>query len=96
MKEYLIFWSPIAEKTYLNTIIWILNKWTIKEALRFENKANGLIEKLKFHKNLCISSYKNKNRRRCVITSQTSLVYQVSGNVIERVTFFDNRSKHQY
>jgi hypothetical protein len=94
MKEFRIFWSPIAEKTYLSTLIWILNKWTIKEVVNFENKVNGLIDKLKFHQNLCPAS--NKNLRRCVITPQTSMVYQINGNLIELVAFFDNRSAHQH
>lgn len=35
MREYLIFWSPLAEETYLETISQILEHWTIKEAEDF-------------------------------------------------------------
>ena len=43
-----------------------------------------------------LASEKQKNIRRCVITSQTSLAYRIVHNSIELITFFDNRSKHKY
>ncbi|RLC25112.1 MAG: hypothetical protein DRH21_04480 [Deltaproteobacteria bacterium] len=96
MKGYPIFWSPLAEETYLKTLTWILDKWTLREAINFENKVNGLIEKLKIQKKLCpVSSTKN-SLRRCVITPQTSLVYQIKNKIIEIVVFIDNRSDHKY
>jgi plasmid stabilization system protein ParE len=96
MKEYKIIWSPLAEVTYLNTLSYILEKWTIKEAEDFENKVESLLEKLKTQKQLCPPSNTQKNLRRCVIAPQTSLVYQIKNNTIELVAFFDNRSDHLY
>jgi mRNA-degrading endonuclease YafQ of YafQ-DinJ toxin-antitoxin module len=89
MKEYLISWSPVAEETYLKTLNQILDKWTVKEAEDFE--------RLKSHKHLCPPSDKLKNLRRCVISPQTSLIYQINNNdIIELVAFFDNRSGHAF
>ncbi len=96
MKEYLIFWSPLAEETYLKTLSSILERWTVKEAEDFEDKVENLLEKLKTQKRLCPPSGKQKSLRRCVIAPQTSLVYQIKENIIELVAFFDNRSEHQY
>lgn len=96
MKEYLISWSPLAEETYLNTLTQILERWTIKEAEDFEAKVESLIEKLKTHKRLCPSSNKQKNLRRCIITPQTSMIYQIKDYIIELVAFFDNRSEHKF
>ena len=96
MKEYFITWSPLAEETYLKTLSQILEHWTLKEAEDFEAKVNSLLEKLKIHKQLCPHSGKQKNLRRCVITPQTSLIYQIKANTIELIAFFDNRSQHQY
>jgi len=96
MKEYFILWSPKAEETYLNIIEFILHKWTFKEADEFDNKVNKLIEKLRLHKNLCPQSKMFKKLRRCVITSQISLIYQFRNNTIELITFVDNRSNHKY
>ncbi|MBZ0241879.1 MAG: type II toxin-antitoxin system RelE/ParE family toxin [Bacteroidales bacterium] len=96
MKEAVIFWSPLAENTYLKTLSQILDRWTIKEAENFEAKVESLLEKLKIHKHLCPPSDKHKNLRRCLIAPQTSLVYQIKANVIELVAFFDNRSEHPF
>jgi hypothetical protein len=96
MKEYLIFWSPLAEETYLKTLAAILEKWTIKEAEDFEHKVDDLLEMLKTQKHLCPPSDKQKRLRRCVITPQTSLTYQIKVNTIELVAFFDNRSLNSY
>lgn len=96
MKECDIFWSPLAEESYLNTLSQIIERWTVKEAEEFEAKVESLIEKLKTQKRLCPPSNIQKSLRRCVITSQTSLVYQIKDNIIELVAFFDNRSEHQY
>lgn len=92
MKEYFIYWSPLAEETYLKTLSQILERWTIKEAEAFETKVESLIERLRTQKHLCPTSNKQKNLRRCVIAPQTSLVYRIKDDVIELVTFFDNRS----
>lgn len=96
MKEFLIVWSPVAEETYLKTLSSILEKWTIKEAEDFEYKVESLLSVLKKQKHLCPPSQKMKNLRRCVITPQTSLVYQIRNNIIELVAFFDNRSLNIY
>ena len=96
MKEYLIFWSPLAEETYLRTLSQILDRWTVKEAKDFAAKVDSLIEKLKTQKRLCPPSLKQKNLRRCVIAPQISLVYQIKDNIIELVAFVDNRSEHIY
>ena len=96
MKEKRIIWSPIAEQTYLNILSQILELWTLKEAENFEAKVESLIEKLKKHNRLCPSSNTFKNLRRCVITTQTSLVYQNNADFIELVAFFDNRAEYLY
>ena len=96
MNQNLISWSPLAEESYLNTLTWILEKWTIKEAEDFEVKVESLLQKLKAQNHLCPPSRKQVNLRRCVIAPQTSLVYQIKSDVIELVVFFDNRSDHRY
>jgi len=96
MKEYSIYWSPLAEETYLKTLSHILEEWTAKEAEDFENKIESLLKKLMTHKHLCPISNQQKNLRRCAVTHQTSFVYQIKDNSIEIVAFFDNRSKDKY
>jgi len=94
--EHQILWSPLAEETYLKTIEFILNKWTIKEAKDFEHKVESLLSKIKTHRKLCPASYKKPGLRKCVISPQTSLVYRINDDIIELVAFIDNRSQHNY
>lgn len=96
MKEYLIYWSPIAEESYLQTLSHIHQKWTVREANNFAKKVESLISKLKKFKHLCPRSNMHKNLRRCTITAQTSLVYRVKNEIIELVAFFDNRSESRF
>lgn len=96
MKEYNIVWSPRAEETYLKILEYILLNWSVKEAEDFENKITGLIGRLRFYKNLCPPSPKKKQLRKCVVTSQTSIIYRVKKQTIEIVAFIDNRSRHSY
>jgi len=96
MKEYLIYWSPLAEETYLAILQYIIQKWSVKEAEDFNKKVEDLIQQLKHHKNLCPSSMKYRRLRRCVITSQTSLVYQFRNSTVEIIAFIDNRSNHSF
>ena len=96
MKEHHIFWSPIAEATYLDTLSFILQNWTIKEAEEFEKKVESLLTKLKKIIHLCPPSLKHSALRRCVISPQSSLVYQIRPGFIELVAFLDNRSEHRY
>lgn len=96
MKEYTIIWSPLAEETYLKTLTQIIDQWSVKDAENFSLKVESLIEKLKKYKHLCPPSFKQKQFRRCVITTQTSLVYRIMENRIEIVAFFDNRSKNSF
>lgn len=98
MSEVLeVIWSPLAEETYLRAIEFILEKWTANEAIALDKKVESIIAKLSSYKNLCPPSKIHKDLRRCVISSQTSLVYRIiDKRTIELVTFFDNRSEHQY
>ena len=47
MKEYLIYWSPLAGESYLNILSQILERWTIREAEAFEAKVESLVDKLR-------------------------------------------------
>lgn len=94
-KPYLVFWSPQAEKTYLDTLQFILQQWTIKEAEEFESMVDRLLLNLSYNKNLCPRSISQKHLRRCVVSPQTSLVYSIENEEIELVAFLDNRSKHK-
>ncbi len=94
-KEYPIRWTEEAGDTYLETISFILKKWTIKEVEQFEALTHALLDKLRYNQKLCPEIKKFKLRK-CLISSQTSLVYRVKSKSIELIAFVDNRSDHDY
>jgi plasmid stabilization system protein ParE len=90
-----VFWSPAAQTKYNAILLQIISNWTINEAIEFDKKTMNLIETLSSQHKLCPKA-KQINVRKCVITSQTSLVYRITKANIELVNFIDNRSEHQY
>jgi plasmid stabilization system protein ParE len=90
-----IAWSHQAKTSYLDTIEFILLKWTIREATKLAVDVNELIEKLRTNKHLCPPS-KKISLRKCVVSKQTSVVYQINQSEIVIVGFIDNRSNHSF
>lgn len=92
---YKINWSPLARDSYLHILNYLMEEWSLDVAIAFDEKADGLIEKLKKHKYLCPAA-KNRRFRRCVINKHTSLVYEVAGDTINLIAFYDNRSSIEF
>jgi plasmid stabilization system protein ParE len=90
-----VIWSHRAKTSYLETLEFILLKWTVREATNLEEMVNELIEKLRSNKHLCPLS-KKTSLRKCVVSKQTSMVYSLNGNEIVIVGFIDNRSQHSF
>jgi len=94
-RNYSIRWTREAETTYLEAIIFILEKWTLKEAEHLENLTNNLLKNLSHNLKLC-PEVKRMGVRKSVISDQTSLVYRIREKSVELIAFVDNRSDHFY
>lgn len=94
-KKYPILWTENASTTYIDTISLILQNWTIKEVEHFESLVDNLQIRLSNNINLCPKS-KVVNIRKCIVSSQTTLIYRVKLKSIELLAFIDNRSDHTY
>lgn len=88
---YNVIWSPLAKITYLETLEYVLKKWNKKEVLKVETLINNKIKNLENNQFLCPPSDTNKNIRKCVVSKQTSLIYEVKNNNVELLLFIDNR-----
>ena len=95
MNKLNIIWAPIAEVEYLNILKYIIENWSLNDANNFDTKTNSLIEKISTNHRLCPKS-EITNFRKCVITSQTSVIYRINTNSIEIISFISNYSKHKY
>jgi hypothetical protein len=94
-KNYVIHWTKEADETYIDTLSFILEKWTIKEALNFEKLTEELLMNLSHNLKLC-PELKSLKLHKCVVSEQTSMIYKIVSKSIEIVTFIDNRSKHHF
>ena len=94
MKQQVI-WTETALETYLNTIDYLFEKWTINEVDSFQSNVEKLLNKIVKHIDLCPSS-KLLGYKKCTIDSINSLVYTNINDKICIVTFLDNRSNHSF
>ena len=90
-----VIWSLEAKKTFTYIVSFIIEKWSQKEALNFENKVSNLVQNLSSNKFLCPQS-KIDNARRCTISKQSSLIYEIVENNIYILVLVDNRTNHKY
>ena len=61
-KELEVIWSPEADRSFEIVIAQILKRWTLTEAIEFDNKAMSLINTLTTQHKLCPPSKKKKIR----------------------------------
>lgn len=92
----IVNWTDEAKASYKNVVNNILDDWNIEIATQLEEDVNVLIRNLEDYEHFCPPSKKDKNLRRCVISKQTSLLYEVNKTHIDLVAFFDNRTNHQH
>ncbi len=91
-----VIWTDQARTSYANTIKNILDRWNVETAIKLEDSVNELILHLEQYKHFCPASKKDKKLRKCVISKQTSLFYEVNKTHISLIIFVDNRTNHNY
>ena len=52
-KKSVVSWSPRAKESYIETILFILEKWTISEVENFEKETKRVVKNLSFNLKLC-------------------------------------------
>lgn len=88
-----IIWSVISEKSYLNIIEQLFEKWGIDFVEKFESEVNQLLNKITNHNHICSKSI-FLDLHKCVINKHISLIYKVSSkNKIEIVLLIFNKSE---
>ena len=90
-----IRWTDTAEDTYLALLQLSYNQST-QSALFLDTQLERLLERLKLFKFHCPPLENIPGLRRCQITRQIGLVYDVSGEEITIISVFDNRSDHPF
>jgi len=88
-----IIWSPRARITYLNILNYLEIEWGINSVNKFVSESNDILNNVTRNPKLFISTTKNRNIRKGLITSHISFYYRIKPRrkEIEILTFWDNR-----
>lgn len=88
-----ILWSPHAEDAYL-AILEMTYFFSTAAALDLDERTDKLLDRLRRHKHVCPPAPSLPGVRRCVITKNVSLVYEVVGSTIQILMVVDNRMEN--
>jgi plasmid stabilization system protein ParE len=88
--KHTVSWSPESKETFGNTILYLEENWSRKEAVHFINRVYQVVDLISRHPRMFIYLPKY-NAHRCVVVKQVSLFYRLKENQIELLTFWDNR-----
>ena len=72
-----IIWLETAYNTYIETLNFIYQQWSLKEVESFIRSVEDLLDNLIHNFRLCPAS-KKKKYRKCVINKNVSLIYSIS------------------
>ena len=90
MTDYTIRWSPTARRTYFQTIDYLVEKWTEKEAEAFILRVEKVLGYIQENPYLYPYS-RTGNTFKCVVVKQVSLFYRLRNEQVELLVFWDNR-----
>lgn len=91
-----IVWTVQARDSYAKILEWLVENSSIEATRDLDDKVVALLDRLSTHNSLCPPSRKLNGTRKCVVSRNISLVYQINGNDIELLTFLGNRTGHPY
>lgn len=92
-----ISWSKEALDALDAVLEYVFEEWGIKPVLDLQQEIERLIVAISKNKKLCPDSkITGTGLRKCVLSKQTSLIYQIEGSELKIVTFIDNRSEHVF
>ena len=88
---YKIIWSDEALNNLKGIIEYLENRWTNREIKKFAQLLDKHLKLIEDNPFLFAESDKSNELRKSVLSSQTTIYYQIIDYEIRIVTFFDNR-----
>lgn len=88
---YSIVWSDEASSNLDSIIEYLQNRWTDKEISRFFKLLEKRIGVLSQNPHAFPAVEFDSTIKRCVLSEQTSLFYQIQSDTIVILSLFDNR-----
>ncbi len=88
---YRIDWSEEAIKNLDSIIYYLSGKWTIREISNFYKLLDKKLVIISKNPDIFSNSGLKSNVKRCVLSKQTSIYFEVKDDNIVILTLFDNR-----
>ncbi|MEQ1746683.1 MAG: type II toxin-antitoxin system RelE/ParE family toxin [Saprospiraceae bacterium] len=90
-----VLWSELAQEMYLGTLEYY-EQFSQSAAESLEAVVIALTDRLAAFKHLCPPAPNLPRYRKCVLTQDISVIYEVRGATIYIVAFLDNRADNLY
>jgi plasmid stabilization system protein ParE len=87
---YKVFWTPEAEDTFNQNILYLQYKWNEAVIENFIAKTEEAIDTIRANPLLFPLINKKKRVHKCLVVRQVSLYYRVVENRIYLITFWNN------
>jgi plasmid stabilization system protein ParE len=89
--DYKIFWTDEALNNLESILDYLTNRWTQREVDNFKKKLSKQIRLIEQNPRLFPISQYNSMLRKAVLSKQTTIFYEVSGQIIYLVYLFHNK-----
>lgn len=89
--DYKIYWTAEALNNLESILDYLKENWSQREINNFKKKLGKQIELIKSNPRLFPSSKYNRRLRKAVLSKQTTIFYELSGQIIYLVYLFNNR-----
>ena len=89
--DYKIFWTDEAINNLESILDYLNDKWTQREIGNFKKKLGRQIDLIEKNPRLFPLSKYNTGLRKAVLSKQTTIFYEISGQVIYLVYLFNNK-----
>ena len=86
-----VIWSPQAVHNYNGILLYLLEKWSLDIAKKYELTVYNLIDTIIDNPFIGMESTIYTSLRRILITKHSFLIYRTSSNDLEIVDIFDTR-----
>ncbi len=87
---YQISWTHKARETYNQNLDYLLQNWEDKVYYDFVNRVEVVVDHLRQNPKMFVAIDANRNIYRCVVTKHISLFYQLIGNSVLLLLFWNN------
>lgn len=87
---YQVTWTNKARDTYNQNLDYLLQNWEEKVYFDFVNRVEVVIDHIRQNPKMFVAIDANRNIYRCVVTKHISLFYQLAGNSVSLLLFWNN------